>query len=531
MVREVLTIVKSMYDSYNGTGMQFALFFACILYLLVQKKEKEKRYLFAGYTLLFFIICFFPVTAKIIMKVCIGEEVYWRMFWLLPTSVVTAYTAAAVIMQMEKKVQRYLLLFVMLVIIVLTGTNVYNGTIFNRKQNNYKLPQNAIDICDMIERDAQENGIGEKKLITDNDLISSIRQYDANIKMPYGNEAIKGLGTETENASQIFRIMSSDSKNWEALSWYAAMEECNYLAYAADDVTAESLAALGYERIGSNAAYYVYRRDVTASDYAGEWLITQYGDANGNQLMFYTLQDAGGHLIVVDGGWTTDADFVRQVIKVLGRHVDAWIITHPHRDHAGAFCEIYKEPGKIKIDKVYAVDMASPELCLENAPWDETEVYEQWLQLEIPELEYVHAGDKFEVEGLKFEVFNAYDDYVDELSDDLLNDGSMMFQVTAKEESMLFCADVGKSMSDYLLDTYGDRLQSDYIQMGHHGNGGLKSDFYESIGAKAAFFDAPAWLMQDTSGRFTTLKNEYLMSSNGADIYSFSTAPNQIILK
>ncbi len=353
-MREVLTIVKSMYDSYNGTGMQFALFFACILYLLVQKKEKEKRYLFAGYTLLFFIICFFPVTAKIIMKVCIGEEVYWRMFWLLPTSVVTAYTAAAVIMQMEKKVQRYLLLFVMLVIIVLTGTNVYNGTIFNRKQNNYKLPQNAIDICDMIERDAQENGIGEKKLITDNDLISSIRQYDANIKMPYGNEAIKGLGTETENASQIFRIMSSDSKNWEALSWYAAMEECNYLAYAADDVTAESLAALGYERIGSNAAYYVYRRDVTASDYAGEWLITQYGDANGNQLMFYTLQDARGHLIVVDGGWTTDADFVRQVIKVLGRHVDAWIITHPHRDHAGAFCEIYKDPGKIKIDKVYA---------------------------------------------------------------------------------------------------------------------------------------------------------------------------------
>lgn len=43
--------------------------------------------------------------------------------------------------------------------------------------------------------------------------------------------------------------------------------------------------------------------------------------------------------------------------------------THPHRDHAGAFTEIYKDPKKLKIDKVYAVDMASPELCLENAPW------------------------------------------------------------------------------------------------------------------------------------------------------------------
>ena len=86
-------------------------------------------------------------------------------------------------------------------------------------------------------------------------------------------------------------------------------------------------------------------------------------------------------------------------------------------------------------------------------------------------------------------------------------------------------------MSKYLLKKYKDELKADYIQMGHHGNGGLKDDFYQSIGAKAAFFDAPDWLMQDTSGRFTTPKTSYLLASGGAVIYSFSTAPNQIILK
>ncbi len=530
-MREVLNVIMSMYDSYNGTGMQMALFFACLIYLIVQKKEKEKKYLFLGYTLLFFIICFFPLTAKIIMKVCIGEEVYWRMFWLLPTAIVTAYTAVLIIMQMEEKLKRYLLLFVMLAIIVLTGTNVYNGTIFDRKQNNYKLPQDTVDICDIIEADAAANGTGHKKLITVNDLITSIRQYDAGILMPYGNEVMKGNKAESENAAQIYRIMSSENKNWEALAWYAAMEKCNYLAYPADDAVAEAVSALGYEKIGSNGTYYVYRREIEENAYDGEWLITQYGSSAGNQLMFYTLQDKEGHLIVVDGGWVTDADYVRQVITVLGKRVDAWIITHPHRDHAGAFTEIYKDLGKLKIKKVYAVDMASPELCLENAPWDETEVYEQWLQLDISQLTYVHAGDTFEVAGLEFKVFNAYDDYVDELSNDLLNDGSMMFKVTANQESMLFCADVGDDMSDYLLETYEDELKADYIQMGHHGNGGLKNDFYKSIEAKAAFFDAPDWLMQDTSGRFTNPKTSYLMSSNGAAVYSFSTTPNQIILK
>ena len=96
---------------------------------------------------------------------------------------------------------------------------------------------------------------------------------------------------------------------------------------------------------------------------------------------------------------------------------------------------------------------------------------------------------------------------------------------------MLFCADVGKKMSDYLLEQHGDLLKADYIQMGHHGNGGLKSDFYQFVEAKAAFFDAPAWLMQDVSGRYTTVKNAHLMAENGAAVYSFSTTPNQIILK
>ena len=66
---------------------------------------------------------------------------------------------------------------------------------------------------------------------------------------------------------------------------------------------------------------------------------------------------------------------------------------------------------------------------------------------------------------------------------------------------------------------------------GPHGNGGLKSDFYKKVEAKGAFFDAPDWLMNDTSGRFTTMENIHLMASNGAKIYSFSTTPNQIVLK
>ncbi len=538
-MREIFDVVMSMYDTYNGTGMHMALFFASLLYLICQSMKKDapkadadKRYLFIGYTMLFFIICFFPVTAKIIMKLLgSGENVYWRMFWLLPAVVVTGYVAVQMLMQMETKVKRYFLLGLMLVVIAMTGTFVYNDANFDPKQNNYKLPNDTVQICDIINADASANGIETKKLLVSNELLTTIRQYDASILMPYGNEVIKGNKAQNKNADSLFRLMSRDAKNWEAICWYAGLEGCNYLAYPIDDAVADILANLGYAKVGCNAAYNVFRRDDGVTQYENQWLITQYGGVDGSQLSFYTMQDSAGHLIVVDGGWETDASYVKKVLKELGNHVDAWIITHPHQDHAGAFCKIYKKPGKLVIDKVYAVDMASPELCLSNAPWDETIVYEKWLKLDIPQLTYVYAGDTFTVAGLDFEVFNAYDDYVDELSNDLLNDGSMLFKVTAEEESMLFCADVGKSMSDYLLETYGDALKADYIQMGHHGNGGLKKDFYKSIGAKVAFFDAPDWLMNDTTGTYSTPDNRYLMTTNGAAVYSFSTTPNQIILK
>ncbi|MBO5303762.1 MAG: MBL fold metallo-hydrolase [Lachnospiraceae bacterium] len=541
-MREIFELVMSMYDTYNGTGMHMALFFACIIYLVgfsMQKKkteesaaEADKRFLFIGYTLLFFIICFFPLTAKVIMKLLgNGGNVYWRMFWLLPTAIVTAYTAVQILMQMETKVKRYALLALMLVVIAMTGTFVYNDAIFDPKQNNYKLPNDTIQICDIIEADAKANGVESKKLIVPNELLTTIRQYDATILMPYGNEVVKGNKAQNDNSANIYRLMNTEPKNWEAICWYAGIEGCNYIAYPIDDAVTAALEGLGYAKIGNNEKYNVFRRNDGDTQYENQWLITQYGGADGAQLSFYTLQDNKGHLIVVDGGWESDASYVRKVLKGLGNHVDAWVITHPHRDHAGAFCKIYKKPGKLSIDKVYAVDMASPELCLENAPWDETEVYEKWLKLEIPQLTYVHAGDIFAVAGLGFEIFSAYDDYVDELSNDLLNDGSMLFKVTAEEESMLFCADVGKKMSDYLLDTYGDALKAEYIQMGHHGNGGLKKDFYDFIDAKVAFFDAPDWLMNDTTGAYSTPDNRYFMTTNGAAVYSFSTTPNQIILK
>lgn len=261
------------------------------------------------------------------------------------------------------------------------------------------------------------------------------------------------------------------------------------------------------------------------------WKITQYGPLDAN-MSFYTIYNKDAGLIVVDGGWTDCADHVRNTIKTFGGHVDAWILTHPHADHVGAFNEIYPNPEGITIGDIYTVDMASPEECLEAASWDSMDAYNDFLALEVPDLQYVEAGDVLDICGLEFEILSTFDEDVRNLSGDFLNDGSVMFKVNGTQESFLFCADVGVNISDHLLAKYGEeKLASTYLQMGHHGYGGLSDAFYQVVQPEVAFFDAPDWLLKDETGKYDTPENVKLMENMGSKIYSFNSAPNSVYLK
>ena len=171
--------------------------------------------------------------------------------------------------------------------------------------------------------------------------------------------------------------------------------------------------------------------------------ITQYDDKSGSQGMFYTITVSDGSLIVVDSGNPDNEEYVRQILEEKGNHVNAWILTHPHPDHIGAFNQIWQQLGNIQVDAVYTIDMNYDNYKALAQEWDNFETFDLFTQITQNDdrLHYVHTGDELKIAGLDFKVFNAYDSSVtDQITTDLANDGSMMFKVTNKEESMLFCA-------------------------------------------------------------------------------------------
>lgn len=260
------------------------------------------------------------------------------------------------------------------------------------------------------------------------------------------------------------------------------------------------------------------------------WKITQYADASGAQASIYTVVREDGKLAVIDGGWDTNADALRQIISGLGNHLDTWILTHPHKDHIGAFNEIYPDPQGITIDRILTIDL-DVSLYLENAKeWDNSDTEEEFVRM-IPNMEnltYVYPGDTLDVIGLEMKVINAYDDTVAQQSNDICNDGALAFKLSGQESSMLFLSDVGSSRESVITENFGNDLASDYVSMAHHGNSSFSDDFYGLIHPKGAFFDAPEWLR--TGKEYTTAHYEELMKSLGAQLYTWDSAPHTITL-
>lgn len=268
-------------------------------------------------------------------------------------------------------------------------------------------------------------------------------------------------------------------------------------------------------------------------DLSREYLVTQYPDATGVQATFYTIEN-DDYFLIIDGGWKENADALREVIARHGNHVDAWILSHPHKDHAGAFNEIYANPEGITIDAIYDNGFDYDFIESVGEPYDDITIMENYHSLtqQADNVTHLKRGERLTICGLTFDIYNAYDEIV--LStvgeeQDYQNNASLLFKVSSENSSMLFCSDIKYDMDPYLLETCRDMLYCDYVQTGHHGNWSFSEDFYAAADAAVYFIDAPESITENPDFPASELKQALL--AKGKTVLDFDTAPNSVTLK
>ena len=232
------------------------------------------------------------------------------------------------------------------------------------------------------------------------------------------------------------------------------------------------------------------------------WQLPSQIDSIGNS---YVVQTANGKVIVMDGGFEAEKDYLRGFIDALGGKVDAWIISHPHDDHITAIVALLENPKGLKIDKIY--HSRFPDVLIDSESEKTAEITRKFYSLldNATDIEVVdcHCGDEFEIDGVNFRILSEKNPEMANCNP--YNNSSMAYKMWDSKKSFIFLGDLGVEGGQKLLDSeYAKDLECDYLQMAHHGQAGCDKHFYESVKFRACLWPSPKWVYNAPMGPLKT---------------------------
>ena len=247
-----------------------------------------------------------------------------------------------------------------------------------------------------------------------------------------------------------------------------------------------------------------------------------------NSLMqSYVIKTSNGKLIVIDGGidgvGKDREPYMPAALRAIAGvdegeyfEVEAWFLSHAHKDHTYELSKMlrdYSEDSNYKINNIYFdfPEFGSDEYPAENADMEISQIrenvnrYGQVIGAQVKDgstyydelngavinAESVAKGLTMEIDGVRIEILQTWSPE-DGVSN--LNDTSIVIRMWIGEQSVLFLNDLGSIGGSRLLNTYGDRLKSDVVQMAHHGQAGVNKDVYDAIDATVHLWPTPIWV-------------------------------------
>lgn len=240
-----MSSVINTFQNYIGTGSIVIWFLLALLYLLCNEKQKPRRILFIYTPILLLLLFFNPLFAKAFF-ILVGEEIYFRNFWLLPIIVVLAYAAVQIFSSLKGK-KAVCFATIVVLLITFSGKLVYSNPLYTKAENPYHVPNAVVHICDAIEVPGHE-----VMAVFPYELLLYVRQYDPLVRMPYGRDAMMGWRDELYNA------MEAPVIELDVLVPLTREAGCHYIVLRSGDKIAGNLQDYGLEWLMETDGYVVY---------------------------------------------------------------------------------------------------------------------------------------------------------------------------------------------------------------------------------------------------------------------------------
>ncbi len=213
--------------------------------------------------------------------------------------------------------------------------------------------------------------------------------------------------------------------------------------------------------------------------------------------------------MLIDTGSDYSLDEVRGGLERLGvKTLDRFVITHPHGDHMGCAAKLMESIG---VSQIWIPDInAQPAIEAEKQRLVEYYALIDNAEKNGTKIVRVADGDSFEFGNSRIDVINPV--RTDAPAVDM-NENSVAFKITYKENSALMCGDISDKSEKRLAEKYGDWLKTDMLKVAHHGI--VYQSFYKFIDACSMSFGIVPSMREE--GVFLKTTRYALKHVNGFD--------------
>lgn len=244
--------VLMLFREYMGTGLILVWFLMALLYLLLKEKRKQIRILFGYLPLCLLCLFFLPGISDLMMEF-VGDDIYYRILWLLPVTPVLSYSAVTLLDRLEGWKKRIGVVGVAAVFMV-SGSLIYRNVYFTKAENLYHVPDSVVHICDAIEIPGRE-----VTAVFPLEMLQYVRQYSPVVCMPYGREVLVDTWNEWSGWNELCDAMESEEVEAVRLGNLAREQNCNYIVVKEQKNILGSLQDAGYVEFGRTDGYIIYR--------------------------------------------------------------------------------------------------------------------------------------------------------------------------------------------------------------------------------------------------------------------------------
>ena len=220
-MQNFLEIAKTDFsDTFSGAFL-FPVLMIGILWILWKEKDWLRKILLGVLPLVFLFFYWCPVTGIFFMKV-LGENVYWRILWLLLLAVIIPYAGCLLLKQLSG-MKRQITFLGLLAVIGISGKCVLSSEWFEVSTNVYKVPENVMQIADLLPENVH--------VVASNRLTPYLRLRDPSLTLEYARNALvfNGMDVVYGPTANLYKELQKEEIDVSKAASLAREQKCTFI--------------------------------------------------------------------------------------------------------------------------------------------------------------------------------------------------------------------------------------------------------------------------------------------------------------